>query len=293
MKCRLVRFVFGAVVLVAPGFDAAAGWIGNNASLPNIYDVNITTGATSNPRSTGLTSVLCGIAYDPTSGNVYGLTALNGATPNSLVKINPVTGAATVVGSTGLTRLFEGDLAFDPVNGALYGLYQNPDPDSTVVNLLQINPVTGHATVVGPLNMPTEERDFSAMAFDTAGTLYAVETTAISANSVLYTVNPITAALLSSVTMNVNLGTTAALAFDPATGTAYLADGGSDGTKKLYTLNLATGVATMIGALGDPEGLAGLAFIPVPEPGILALLLTGLGVLLLKATGGLQRLRKR
>src|SRR5207244_633528 len=133
--------------------------------------------------------------------------------PNSLVKINPTTGTATVVGSTGLARLFEGDLAFNPTNGNLYGVEQNPDPNNFLLNLFQINPTTGHATVVGALNATTEARDFSALAFNSAGTLFSIDTEAVSANSVLYTIDPATAARLSSVTMNVNLGETAALAF--------------------------------------------------------------------------------
>jgi len=259
--------------LSAPPTFASAGWIGNNANPSNIYDINISTGAATNARSTGLTSTLSGITYDPTSGNVYGLTALDGATPNSLVRINPVTGTATLVGSTGLQRLFEGDLAFSPITGVLYGIDQNPDSNNFQLNLFQINPTTGHGTVIGPVNSTTEEFDFSALAFDSAGTLYTIEDAAVSANSVLYTLNPATGARLTSVPLNVNFGTTAALAFDPVTGTAYIADGGSGSTNKLYTLNTTTGVATMIGPLGDAQGLAGLTFVPqVPEPSSFALI---------------------
>lgn len=290
MTGQFLRIGMWVVAMTAPFQFAAAGLIGNNASLPNIYDVNITTGAATNPRSTGTSSTLTGITYDPGSGILYGLTALDGNFPNSLLRINPTTGATVVVGPTHLSRIFEGDIAFNPTNGRLYGIVENPDPNSLVVNLFQINPATGAATVVGPLNTAAQTRDFSALAFNAAGTLFTIDTSDSAAlgHSVLSTVNPSTATLLTSITMNVNLGETAGLAFDPATGVAYLADGAFDGTLKLYTLDTTTGVATAIGSLGNSGGLAGLAFItPVPEPGVAVLFLVGL------AGSVLLRLRRR
>ena len=279
MKRRWHRAGLCVIAATLTGSSALAALIGNNANPANIYDINTATGAASNAKSTGLTSSLSGIAFDPISGNLYGLTALDGATPNSLVKINPATGAATVVGTTGLTRLFEGDLAFSPLNGNLYAVYRSDDPLNFLVYFLKINPATGAGTVVGPMNSATDPKDFSALAFNSAGILYTVETSAVSANSVLSIIDPSTGMLSSSVTMNVNLGTTAALAFDPATGTAYLADGGSAGTNMLYTLNITNGVATAIGPLGVTQGLAGLTFIEIPEPSTVGLSLSG-GLLL-------------
>jgi DNA-binding beta-propeller fold protein YncE len=290
MKGQLYRIGVCFVAVTTPFCFASAALIGNNASLPNIYDVSTTTGAATNPRSTGTSSTLTGITYDPFAGILYGLTALDGNFPNSLVKINPTTGALVVVGSTHLSRIFEGDIAFNPVNGHLYGIVENPDPNSLVLRLFQINPATGAATVVGPMNTAAQTRDFSALAFNAAGTLFTIDTSdsATLGHSVLSTVDPNTASLLSSITMNVNLGETAGLAFDPATGIAYVADGAFDGTLKLYTLNTATGVATAVGNLGDSGGLAGLAFTtPVPEPAICTMLFVSL------VLGGLVHLHRR
>ena len=76
--------------------------------------------------------------------------------------------------------------------------------------------------------------------------------------------DPSDASTLSTMPLSTPLGALAAgMDFDPATGTFYVADGGSGGTDSLYTLDPATGVLTAIGPLGIAGGLSGLA---VPEP---------------------------
>jgi hypothetical protein len=283
MKSQSRRAALYAIALGFPFYSACPDLIGNNFGTATIYDINTATGAATNPRSTGLTSGLTGITYDPGSGIVYGLTALNGDTPNALVTIDPVTGATVVVGSTPAADIVEGDIALNPVNGRLYGA------DDI---LFQIDPLTGALMGIGLFNPTFDLTDFSALAFDRFGTLYIIDSVR-GANAILSIVDPATAMLVSSVTMNVSLGSTAALAFDPISGTAYLVDGGTSrpGTNMLYTLDTGTGVATAIGPLGVEGGLAGLAFAPqvsVPEIPSWILLLLGL-----TATFGLRPLLSR
>ena len=79
--------------------------------------------------------------------------------------------------------------------------------------------------------------------------------------------------MMSSVGLSTALGEAAGMAFSPTTGTAFVADGNSGGTNKLYSLNLTTGLLTAVGDLGDSTGLAGLSFAPrpsSPEPSSLA-----------------------
>jgi DNA-binding beta-propeller fold protein YncE len=73
------------------------------------------------------------------------------------------------------------------------------------------------------------------------------------------------------------LGYSAGIAFDPQTGTAYIADGNFRGSNTLYTLNTSTGVLSAVGPTGTAFrfGISGLAFSPVPEPGTVWFLLTG------------------
>ena len=253
--------------LLLPGARARADVLLGSSDTGSLYDVNTSTGAATNPRSTGINS-LVGIAFR-SDGALFGLTTFGGTpNPNALFSINPTTGASTLVGSTGLSNIFEGDLAFDPTSNTLYGL-QNV-PTAGVRDLFTINTSTGAASVVGDLNRPAS--DLSAMAFDVAGNLYVIDT----ANRLLLSVNKSTAAVTNSVLMSTQLGDAAGMAFSPTTGAAYVADGGTGGTNKLYTLNLTTGALTPVGGTGVSNGLAGLSFVPqqqpsVPEPSALAL----------------------
>jgi DNA-binding beta-propeller fold protein YncE len=200
--------------------------------------------------------------------------------PDALFSINPTTGVSVLVGATGLSNIFEGDLAFDPTSNVLYGI-QNV-PSAGVRDLFRINTTTGAATVIGDMMQPAS--DLSAMAFDASGNLFVIDTQ----NKLLLSVNKSTAAVTHSQLMNVQLGDTAGMAFSPSTGTAYVADGGTSGTNALYTLNTTTGALTLVGATGAANGLAGLSFVPqqspsVPEPSALLLLVIGAGLLGLPA----------
>jgi hypothetical protein len=261
----ICAFLWLAVSVPAPGVPLTGVSFGTTEQAV-LYDVDPATGAASNPRGTGVGHVV-GVAYSA-DGVLYGLTNSTAPTsPNSLVTFNPATGVAHVVGSTGLTSIFEGDLAYDPVSGKLYGCYNLRGGQR---ELFTIDTQTGTATAI-TTSLPG---DLSAMVCTYGGSLYALDTTQES----LLKVNKSTGALISSQSLNLALGSTAGMTVDPYTGVCYVADGDSDGTDKLYTLDLATGVLTQVGPTGLPDGLAGLT-LPTPEPATLALL--GLGTVLL------------
>jgi hypothetical protein len=67
--------------------------------------------------------------------------------------------------------------------------------------------------------------------------------------------------------------------FDPVSGVLYVVDG--VGTNSLYTLDPSTGTLTLVGPTNVLDGLAGLAFVPVPEPSTLALAALGAVALLI------------
>jgi hypothetical protein len=230
-----------------------------------LYDVDATTGAAGNPRSTGVTT-LVGISFGP-DGVLYGLATFGSNFPNSLVSIDPATGAATVIGDTGLDNIYEGDLDFDPTTGVLYGIQDAANAPSPPRLLFTIDPSTGDATAVGDVG---GRGDLSAMAFDSSGTLFVLNTS----DDELLTVNKSTAAIVSSVNLSLAIGALAGMDFHPATGTLYVVDGPPGGTNSLYTLNPATGALTFIGSTGLAQGLAGLAFL-IPEPGSLSLAAIG------------------
>ena len=232
---------------------SGAGLIGADFK-GNLYNVNEGTGAVSNLKSTGLGNIY-GIAYSP-SGTLYALgTPCNtGNCLASLYTLSPTVGVATLVGGLTFKDVLEGDLAFDPTTGSLYGLYNVAGQNEY---LFSINPSTGFGANIGVIGNP-ETNDPSAMAFDSAGNLWVVDTE----TSALLKVNKSTGTVISSVNLTIaGLGVTAGMAIDPVTGIAYLATGsGGAGasTNSLYTINLSTGALTLVGPLtGASVGLFG------------------------------------
>jgi len=259
---RLMRASMVTVVMATlAGPVWALPLMGNSfggAEPASLYDLDSQTGQADNPRPTSVYR-LVGIAMSA-QGSVYGLTNSTAPThPNTLVRIDPATGSTYVVGPTGLTGITEGDLAFDPTSGVLYGLY---NLDSGQRQLMTLDTATGSAAPFGS-SLPG---DPSAMAFDPNGSLYVLDTSL----QKLLTVDKTTAAVLTMVDLSVPLGSTAGMAIDPDTGTFYVADGGSGGTNRLYTLDPLTGVLTEIGPTGLAEGLAGLTIVPEPGSWLLA-----------------------
>lgn len=258
-----------AVSMLTSSVALATSLLGNDLD-GRLWDVDPATGAVSNFRSTA--GSLMGIAVS-SNGTIFGLTTFLGSPGNALVTIDPVTGAPSTVGSTGLFRLYEGDLDFDPTTGMLYGVQNQPSyPD---VELFTIDPATGAGTSIGVV--PANLGDLSAMAFASDGTLLVLDTY----NDELLTLDKSDASILSSVGLSLDLGPVAGMDFHPVTGDLYVADG-EGGTNSLYTLDVSTGNLSLIGATGvGTSGLAGLAFV-VPEASDLALLgssLTALAML--------------
>jgi len=229
---------------------------GSSSSSSILYDINPATGQTSNPRSTGV-SLLGALAF-ASDGTLYALPA--GSNPN-LYTINPVSGAATTVGSTGTPLVIEGGLAFSSA-GTLYGLYYpTGSPPLGPRNLLTINRSTGAATVVGAMNGTD---DPSTLTWDN-GNLYTLDTrTNFGGNALLFTLNPNTGAVLTTTQTNLNLqnAPVIGMAVDPATGTFYVAAGNPD---LLYTMHPATGFCTSLGTINpNDHTITGLAFLPEP-----------------------------
>ncbi len=232
-----------------------------------LYDVDPWTGQATHPRPTGLDHVI-GIAPASNSA-LYALT--NGVALTdlaSLFRVNVATGASQLVGSTGLTGIVEGDLAVDPTDGRLYGLYV---VSGSARRLFTMDPDTGTAELL----TDSLTGDPSAMAFDARGTLYAIDTSL----QRLFQVDKDSGFVMSSLNLSVTLGSAAGMIMDRATGTFYVADGEDGSTNKLYTMNVHTGQLTSVGPTGLTRGLSGLTI--VPEPGAALLPMLGSAVSLL------------
>ena len=265
------QVLYAALLICASGTGrpAFASLLGVDFS-GNLFDVDEATGAAANSRSTGISNI-AGIA-DSSSGTLFGLSTFASSPADSLFRINPTSGASALVGTTGLSEIFHGGLAFNPVTGVLYGI-QNLSTTNTL-QLFTLNTTTGAASIVGAINTVNETGNLASLAIDKAGNLYVLDTN----NSDLLLVNKANGAVLSSVTLSRSLGFTAGMAFDPVTGVLYVADGNVNGTNDLYTLNPASGLLSLVGATGISDGIAGLAFTPTsatPEPATWGLLFFG------------------
>ena len=260
---RVLLCVCTTLIGVFPARGAAPQIVAAGAD-GRIYDVDLATGTLSNPRGPSTLRPFSGIAYVPGEG-VYGITLLN---DNTVYRFDPVTGARTTIGPAG-REIFEGDLAYRPATGALLGInYQG--------QFYRVDRATGATTVLGTTPpSPAGGRELSGLAFDRAGTLYAIDT-AVSATraDLLLTLDPTNGQVLSEIPITGgNLLVALGMAFHPETGTLYVAEGGLGQARapNLYTLDPGSGALSVVGPLGMPLGVSGLAF--VPEPGGAATLL--------------------
>jgi len=188
-------------------------------------------------------------------------------TSNTLLKIDPTTGAGTPVG------LFTGptgapikmvSLAFDPVTSTMYGntsLGFDGSPD----RLFRIDPATGVSTLIGA---GIGFNNVYALGFNNAGKLYGVS----DATHQLLLID--TTLGTGAIVGPVGPGSIYDIATRPEDGTTFAVNAA---TNELYKLDLGTGGTTLVGAHTIPaHNMVGLAFGPaVPEPTSITLLTLG------------------
>jgi hypothetical protein len=154
-------------------------------------------------------------------------------TPDDYIEINPANATYSVLGKLGDDVV--ASFAWDPIKKVLYATSTRTN------NLLVIDPVDGATKVVGPLGTTL----MHGLAYNLRNqTLYA--TNAFSgANNGLFRVDPATGA--ATKIASVTLAAIGDIAYDPLKDVLYAAD---ITTKSLYTLNMTTGAATLVGAFG-------------------------------------------
>jgi hypothetical protein len=222
-------------------------------------------------------SKLSGLAFEP-NGDLFAtsLTAVGFPPPvpasptTNLIKINPTNGALLVnIGmvTSGGQAIQIADLAVQPVTGVLYGISASSSGDSNAAgNLYTINTTTAVATLVGATG-----DFFGAIAFAPNGTLYMLAADLDASDNIvnqsLKSLNPVNGHTLSSVATTVNPGALG-VRFD---GTIFAGEG-DDGL--IFTINPATGAATLVGSTGL-NFVGDLAF-QAPEP--VSLAMCGLGL---------------
>jgi PEP-CTERM motif len=211
----------------------------------------------------------------------------------NLNSINPVTGATTLIGPTGLVDCsdpFSSPCGPQSANvlGSLGGQIYATDFDN---RLYQINSMTGLATLIGPTGVPA--LPFTPISTNPDNTFNAYDETLFGANGNLYaTFDAFTVSLdtftLASIVIppklyqiDPNTGATTLLGptdlfLGAATATNGLYYAFNDGTSQIVTLDLATGHTTSVTGFDPGIGIVTGAVAATPEPASIALTALGL-----------------
>ena len=188
----------------------------------------------------------------PGTATLYGTDAGGG----KLFIIDPQTGVATLVGAIGFSTP---SLAVDPTTGLLYA-----GRGSGVPELHRLDPSTGTPTLVGDIGI--EFASIPGLEFDSKGVLFAsvnaIDDGGTGGDS-LATLDKVTGAATLIGVFGSGIGTfngvrgIETLAFDPS-GTLYGASTQQSlttGDPSLYTIDPATGVATLVATIEDGGGV--------------------------------------
>ena len=221
--------------------------------------------------------VLRGIDFRPVDGGLYGVSS-----DSRLYAINTGTGVATAIGAPAQFTL----------NGTAFGFDFNPTVDrirvtSNLDQNLRLNPANGSLTATdgvlayaaGDVNAGSNPNIVGSAytnSFNGAATttLYNID----SVLDVLVTQNPPNNGTLNTVgSLGFNTGESVGFDILPFTNSAFASLTGAGGASGLFSINLGTGAATSIGAIGSGLSIVDIAVQQVPEPETLAMLLLGLG----------------
>jgi Abnormal spindle-like microcephaly-assoc'd, ASPM-SPD-2-Hydin/Protein of unknown function (DUF1573) len=201
--------------------------------------VNLTTGTFTEAGNSGL--LLAGLGVGP-AGLLYGGASGTG----TLYQVNPANGSVTTVGTSGIS--YE---AFGSTTSGVFAFDSN-------LNLFSVDPTTGATTKIGPTGLTLAGTIGVSTGSDT---LFLTN----GSTSSLFSVNTTTGA--ATEIGSTGIAGIGAMVFE--NGTLYA--GSNSSPVSLYTLDPATGAATLVAASsGNFVGLAPAAF-PVVSPSLSSL----------------------
>jgi hypothetical protein len=297
------QFFLAGVAVLALALPAQAERIYGLTNFQELVtfdgDVRTVTATTPLAGFSIVGEILVSIDVRPATGELYGLS-----NQNNLYKINPLTGARSQVGAT---------LGTAPM-GNLKAIDFNPTVDRIRLvssggapNNLRVHPDTG-AVVMTDGTLAFIDGVGDPNQGDTPAVVNAAYTNSFAgaASTTLYNLEAGNDILTRQAPPNDGkLNTIGPLGFDlvtsggftgfdisGASGRAYLTGnslvGGGLTANSLYQVNLATGAASLLGAVSGVNGtFRDVAIAPVPEPASLALV--GLAGLALVGCGGRSR----
>jgi uncharacterized protein DUF4394 len=220
-----------------------------------------------------------GIDYRPADGLVYLLTATAGSGANSVAftyALDVDTGYAGFVGQTAAIAGWADVVAgmdFNPTVDRLRAVNVNDEN-------FRVNPSTGALSGNDTDLTPGATTTLVGAAYDrnvvgaTATTLFAIDrndSQLARVGGVDAQPSPNSGVVTDLGALGLTLSASADAGFDisGATGTAYAAlTSSADGLTRLYTVNLTTGAATVVGPVGSGAiEISGLTVVPPPAPG--------------------------
>lgn len=198
------------------------------------------------------------IADQTSLGSVYASTYFNykwygqvtkygtQSSVEGLYTIDMETGERTLVSKSGFHL---SEMTMDYTTGTVYGIA------SSAKNLATINLTTGETATVGAFSGSTETIYMLALACHKDGRLFGIST-----DDNLWLIDKATAACTLVGSTGVNAAFTQSMDFDRNSGVLYWANCGD---YKLYTVDITTGKATLIGGVGEngDDSLSGI-FVP-------------------------------
>jgi hypothetical protein len=260
---RLCVVLFSAAMLLALPARARAELLYGATTAGQLLQINTATGAGTLVGSIGFGTIEA-IEF-LSDGTLVGI-----ANSNQLITIDTNTGAGQLVGTVTGFAWVEG-LTYDGSSDLLYGA-ATIGPNADANRLITINPATAQPTSIAPSFFGPNFWDVDALAVSAAGNIVGSH---INTGPSLFGVNPVT-----GVGTNIGPLSMAVVGLDyAADGTLFgvtIPDIQAGGPSRLVTVNPASGAIIDIGPIGF-NTIQAIAFVPVPEPGGLALL--GLGTL--------------
>ena len=289
-RSGLIAFVVLSLRTSATASQVLYATGGGSPELSALYTIDTATGAaTLVQQFAGIHIYAGGLAYDATTDTLYATGALDSDTGTTrLFILNRFTGAFTYFpGMNPSNNLSAYGLAINPVTGIMYAT--GGGNQSTA--LFTINKNTGAETFVGLSGGQCCTSPFGfnmyGIGFRGDGTLFANGLTLDNGTSHLYTLNLASGLATDIGPHGVSTGRDlkySGLAFD-TNGTMYSLGSTSASAQGLYSVNPATGAATVIGDTVIHFGVdGGLAFAPdqpISQPVALRIAGTSTNTLLL------------
>jgi hypothetical protein len=269
------------------------------------FDSTMPGTITSTVTVTGIgTASIEAIDYRPADGQLYGYSRVS----NSIYRLDAATGTATLVSTLNNSSFSLDTIAidFNPVTGQLRLV--GFDAPRQIVRNLRVDVDTGATVEEGNARFAPSDTNAGRLPFvtgaaytnnfagATATTLYVVSNGPLS----LSIQDPPSSGMLTTVGPTIIPGVLIGFDISGLTGIAYATANfpieGISTIPQFYTINLGTGVGTLVGRIGTGAGLpsqyVGVAAPvgraePIPEPATVVLLLTGLA-----GVGAIGRRRK-